>query len=196
MRRIGIGGGIGSGKSTLEAMIRQSGLPVLDADAVVRDLLEPGSPLLAVVVDAFGAAVLTPSGVYDRQFVARVIFSDESARRRLNSIIHPAVGRRLREFLDEQNPDVTAAFVAIPLLSPEHRVQLGLDEVWVLEVSPDEALRRLVAGRNMSEEDARARLRAQLDNEARRTLADVVLDNSGPPEHLRAQLEELLGRGV
>ncbi len=177
-------------------MIRQSGLPVLDADAVVRDLLEPGSPLLAVVVDAFGAAVLTPSGVYDRQFVARVIFSDESARRRLNSIIHPAVGRRLREFLDEQDPDATAAFVAIPLMRPEHRVQLALDEVWVLEVSPDEALRRLVAGRGMSEEDARARLRAQLDNEARRALSDVVLDNSGTPEHLRAQLEELLGRGV
>ncbi len=192
MRRIGLGGGIGSGKSTLEAILRQRGFPVLDADAVVRDLLQPGTPLLEALVDAFGTAILTPSGTYDRKFVASVIFSDPAARRRINSIVHPSVGRVLREFLDSHSTDVPAAFVAIPLLRSEHRTDLALDEVWILEVDPEEAVRRLITGRSMSESDARARVRAQMSNEERRRLADFVIDNSGSPEELRSRVDERL----
>jgi dephospho-CoA kinase len=175
-------------------MLRQRGLPVRDADVVVRELTEPGSELLLALVDAFGSAVLTPAGTYDRQFMASVIFSDASARRRVNSLIHPAVGRKLREFLDEAPDDVPAAFVAVPLLRAEHREALRLDEVWMLEVDPEVAVERLVTGRGMSDLDARARLRAQPSNEERRVLADVVLDNSGSPDELRLRVEELLAR--
>jgi len=195
VKRIAVAGGIGAGKSTVVEFLRDRGFTCVDADDVYADLVQPGSPLLAALVDAFGSAVLSATGHLDRAFVARVVFADRSALRRLNAITHPAVGLEMHRRLDQATS--AAAFAAIPLFRESHREQLHLDEVWSVLVEPDVALDRLVSLRHMDEDDARQRLAAQMSNDERLALSDVVIWNNAGRDELATRLVELLGeRGL
>jgi dephospho-CoA kinase len=190
VKRVAIAGGIGAGKSTVTDRLTTLGFSVVDADIIARQVVEQGRPAWRALVDAFGTAVLTPEGDIDRKFLADVVFHDASALRRLNHITHGYIGAQMRAELDAASGDVV--FVAIPLYRPEHRNELGLSEVWAIEVRPETALERLVTMRDMDAEDARARLAAQMSNDERTAFADRVIENDGTPDDLYASLDEAI----
>ena len=190
MKRVAIVGGIGAGKSTVTDRLTTLGFSVVDADIIARQVVEQGQPAWRALVDAFGTAVLTPEGDIDRKFLADVVFHDASALRRLNHITHGYIGAEMRAELDSASGDVV--FVAIPLYRPEHRDELGLSEVWAIEVRPETALDRLVMKRGMDPEDARARLAVQVSNGERTAFADRVIENDGTPDDLYASLDEAI----
>lgn len=193
VKRIALAGGIGAGKSTVLDYLRAQGFVTLDADEVYADLVEPGQPLLAALVDAFGTAILTPEAGLDRAFVSAVVFHDDTALARLNAITHPDVGRAMRQQLDAVTGQ--AAFVAIPLLRAEHRHDLSLDEIWSVQVSPEIAVERLVAQRAMTRDEALARISHQMSNDERESIADVVIWNNTDRDALRDRIDELLREG-
>jgi dephospho-CoA kinase len=184
--RIGLTGGIGSGKSTVSALLAARGAVVVDADRIAREVLEPGTPGLAAVVAAFGSDVLAPDGSLDRAALAAVVFTDPEARRRLDGIVHPLVRARASELGGAAPPDAVVVH-DVPLL-----VETGQSSSYdlVLVVQADEGTRvaRLVQ-RGLTAEDARARMATQASDEQRRAVADVVLDNSGTQDQLAAQVE-------
>ena len=188
--RIALIGGIGAGKSTVVDYVRARSFVAVDADEVYAALVGPGQPLLAALVDAFGSAVLTPTGELDRPFLASVVFSDPTALTRLDAITHPLVGREMRRQLDAAPG--RAVFAAVPLYRPEHRESLALDEVWSVQVAPEIAIERLVEQRAMTEADARARIASQMSNEQRGPLVDEVIWNNTDRDALRERVDELL----
>lgn len=190
MIRVALAGGIGSGKSAAATYLRERGYEVVDADEVAHEVVEPGRPAHVALVDAFGPAVLDATGAIDRVFLAQIVFSDSTARRRVEAITHPRIGEAIVADLEQASGHTV--FVALPLFRPEHRAQLGLDAVWALEVSPRTALRRLVDERGMSEEDARSRIAAQMTNEERRAIVDRVIDNEGSLDDLHRALDVAL----
>jgi dephospho-CoA kinase len=183
--RIGLTGGIGSGKSTVSRLLAERGAVIVDADAIAREVVASGTPGLAAVVEAFGGGVLTASGDLDRPALAAVVFSDADARRRLDAIVHPLVRQRAAEV--ERAAGEAVVVHDVPLL-----VETGQAAAYdlVLVVEADEAARvtRLVE-RGLSEDDARARIAAQATDDQRRAVADVVLDNRGTRADLEAQVE-------
>lgn len=193
MLRIGLTGGIGSGKSTVAGLLAARGARVVDADRIAREVVERGTPGLDAVVAAFGRDVLTAEGALDRPALAAVVFADPGARRRLDGIVHPLVRARAAELVAAAPPDAVVV-QDVPLL-----VETGQASSYdlVLVVAADLATRveRLV-GRGLSEDDARARIAAQATDEQRRAVADVVLDNSGTLEDLEAQVERFWAERV
>jgi len=190
VRRIAIAGGIGAGKSTVLDYLRSKDYVAVDADEIYSDLVEPGQPLLGILVDAFGSAIVTTTGTLDRAFLASVVFADSTARARLDAITHPYVGREMRRQMDAATG--VAVFAAIPLYRREHREALALDEVWSIQVTPEIAIERLVDQRGMSGDDARARIASQMDNAQREALADEIIWNNTDRESLRERIDELL----
>jgi dephospho-CoA kinase len=190
VKRIALAGGIGAGKSTVVDHLRAQGFEAIDADEVYRDLVAPGQPLLATLVDAFGVGILTLEGGLDRAFLSAIVFHDGAALTRLNAITHPPVGREMRRRLDAAVGE--AVFAAIPLFRPEHRSELDLDEVWSIQVGPEIAIERLVAQRAMTEEEARARIAHQVDNDEREKMADEVIWNNTDRAALLSRIDELL----
>jgi dephospho-CoA kinase len=191
--RIGLTGGIGSGKSTVAALLAARGALVVDADRIAREVVEPGTPGLAAVVEAFGPGVLTADGALDRAALASVVFSDPQARARLDAIVHPLVRARAREAVAQAPPDAVVV-QDVPLL-----VETGqagqYDLVLVVEAVLETRVARLVR-RGLGEDDARARIAAQATDEQRRAVADVVLDNSGAPEALAGQVDRFWAERV
>ncbi|NEK58506.1 dephospho-CoA kinase [Geodermatophilus sabuli] len=186
MLRIGLTGGIGSGKSTVAGLLAARGAHVVDADRIAREVLEPGTPGLAAVVEAFGAGVLTPEGTLDRPALAAIVFADPAARARLDGIVHPLVRARAAELVAEAPQDAVVV-QDVPLLV-ETGQSARYDLVLVVEADLDTRLARL-AQRGVAEDDARARIAAQATDEQRRAVADVVLDNSGPLTGLETQVD-------
>jgi dephospho-CoA kinase len=184
--RIGLTGGIGSGKSTVSALLAERGAVVVDADRIAREVLEPGTPGLAAVVEAFGADILAPDGSLDRPALAAVVFADPGARARLDGIVHPLVRARATE-LAGAAPEGSVVVHDVPLLVETGQGK-AYDLVLVVEADPATRIERLVR-RGLSEEDARARIAVQATDAARRAVADVVLDNSGTVEQLAEQIE-------
>jgi dephospho-CoA kinase len=186
MRRIGLTGGIGSGKSTVSALLAERGAVVVDADLIAREVVEPGTPGLAAVVEAFGSDVLATDGSLDRPALAAVVFADPAARRRLDALVHPLVRARAAE-LEAAAPPGAVVVHDVPLL-----VETGqagrFDLVLVVAADVETRVARLVR-RGLTEDDARARIAAQATDEQRRAVADVVLDNTGTPEQLAAQVD-------
>jgi dephospho-CoA kinase len=186
MLRIGLTGGIGSGKSTVSALLAERGAVVVDADLIAREVVQPGTPGLAAVAEAFGTDVLAADGSLDRPALAAVVFADPEARRRLDGIVHPLVRARAAE-LEAAAPPGTVVVHDVPLL-----VETGqagrFDLVLVVTADVETRVARLVR-RGLTEDDARARIDAQATDEQRRAVADVVLDNSGTPEQLAAQVD-------
>ena len=194
MYMIGLTGGIGSGKSTVAALMRQRGFPVVDADQVARDNMEPGSPVLAAVAEEFGADLLGPDGTLDRAELARRAFASEEATQRLNAITHPAIrAESARRFAALEAAGERAAVYDMPLL-----VELGMDQdmdmTVVVDVNPEERVRRLVAHRGLDEADARNRIARQIPDAERCAAADVVLDNNGTEKQLAQQVDTLADR--
>jgi dephospho-CoA kinase len=186
MLRIGLTGGIGSGKSTVSALLAERGAVVVDADLIAREVVEPGTPGLAAVVEAFGTDVLAADGSLNRPALAAVVFADPAARRRLDALVHPLVRARAAE-LEAAAPPGAVVVHDVPLL-----VETGqagrFDLVLVVAADVETRVARLVR-RGLTEDDARARIAAQATDEQRRAVADVVLDNSGTPEQLAAQVD-------
>jgi dephospho-CoA kinase len=177
---VGLTGGIGSGKSEVARRLAALGAVVIDADAIAREVVAPGSPGLARVVEEFGADVVAADGSLDRDAVAGRVFGDDDARARLNAIVHPLIGALMIErTVAAGDADPHAVVVNdVPLL-----VEGGLsdryDVVVVVDVDPATQVRRLVEQRGMTEADARARMSVQASREQRLGVADLVVDNSG-----------------
>jgi dephospho-CoA kinase len=190
-RTIGLTGGIGSGKSVVSALLRQRGVPVLDADAIVRELEQPGAEGLRRLVEAFGPRILLASGDLDRTALGRLVFADEEVRRRVEAILHPLV----RERMAAQQAAAEAAGAAIvvediPLLF-EARDPSGFDATVLVYAPPERQRARLVALRGMTPADAEARIKAQLPMSEKRRRATYVIDNTGSLEHLEAEVERV-----
>ncbi|WP_426308713.1 dephospho-CoA kinase [Cellulosimicrobium sp. E-16] len=192
MFRIGLTGGIAAGKSVALARFAELGAVVVDYDALSRDAVAPGTVGLDEVVEAFGLGVLDADGALDRAALGRVVFGDDAARGRLNAIVHPEVRRLAAEHEAAVGAADPRAVVVhdIPLL-----VETGdparFHCVVVVHTPADVRVARLVEGRGLSEDEARARLAAQADDAARLAAADVTLDGSGSPDALREQVDEL-----
>ncbi|MGY1824586.1 dephospho-CoA kinase [Geodermatophilus sp. SYSU D00079] len=193
MLRMGLTGGIGSGKSTVAGLLAARGARVVDADRIAREVVEPGTPGLAAVVDAFGPEVLTAEGALDRPALAAVVFADPAARARLDGIVHPLVRARAAELVAAAPPDAVVV-QDVPLLVETGQAG-AYDLVLVVEADLGTRVERLVQ-RGLSAEDARARIAAQATDEQRRAVADVVLDNSGTREELEAQVERFWAERV
>jgi dephospho-CoA kinase len=191
--RIGLTGGIGSGKSTVARLLAERGAQVVDADVLAREVVGPGTPGLAAVAEAFGPGVLTGDGALDRPALAAVVFGDPEARARLDGIVHPLVRARAVQLIAAMPPDAVVV-QDIPLLV-ETGQAASFDLVLVVEADLSARVARLV-DRGLTEEDARARIAAQATDEQRRAVADVVLDNSGTPEQLAAQVDRFWAERV
>lgn len=184
---LGLTGGIGSGKSTVSAMLSGLGAIIIDADAITRELQAPGAPLLATLAERFGDSIIDAEGALNRPALAAIAFGDPEALKDLNKIVHPAVAAEMDRRLAEQRPTDNVVVLDIPLLAENPRT--GLCGVIVVDVPVDVAVARLVEFRSMSEDDARARIAKQASREDRLKIADKVIDNSGSMESLRAQVE-------
>jgi len=186
---VGLTGGIGAGKSTVAGLLAGHGVLVVDADLVARQVLEQGGPALAAVARRFGPAVLRADGSLDRAALAALVFADENARRDLEALVHPAVRQGLAQRVADRAGTDDVVVLEVPLLAESGRDTYALDVVVVVDTPVDTAVARLGAGRGMSEADARARVAAQAGRAQRVALADLVIDNAGPPEALVAQVE-------
>ncbi|MEU1016381.1 dephospho-CoA kinase [Streptomyces sp. NPDC005898] len=187
MLKVGLTGGIGAGKSEVSRLLVASGAVLIDADKIAREVVAPGTPGLAAVVEAFGRGILAPDGSLDRPALGALVFADPQQLAVLNSIVHPLVGARSAELERSAPPDAVVVH-DVPLLTENGLAPL-YDVVVVVDASPETQLDRLVRLRGMSEEDARARMAAQATREKRLEIADVVIDNDGPLEGLRERVE-------
>lgn len=210
MLRIGLTGGIGSGKSTVARLLAARGAVIVDADVIARDVVVPGGPAYAPLVERFGTDVLAADGTIDRAALAAVAFADPAALADLNALTHPYIGREMVRRLDELEVPATSeqaggadegvatlarsapvAVVVVPLLRDFHVESLRLGAVVVVDCPLEIAMERLVQRRRMSERDASSRIEAQVSREERLALADYVVDNSGEPEHLAEAVDAL-----
>lgn len=187
MLLIGLTGGIGSGKSTVSSMLAERGAVVVDADAIVRELQAPGQPVLAAMVERFGEEILDEEGALRRAAVADLVFADPAALADLGAIVHPAVHAEIERRLAASAGTDDVVVLDVPLL-----VESGRDDLAgliVVDLDPEVAVARLVAHRGFREQDARARIAKQASREERRARADVVIDNGGAVEELKAQVD-------
>ena len=186
---VGLTGGIGAGKSVVAARLAAHGALVIDADRLAREVVAPGTDGLAEVVAAFGREVLGPDGALDRPALGRVVFADPEARQRLEAIVHPRVRARTAALVAAAPPG-TVVVNDVPLLV-ETGIAGTFEVVVVVLASEDTRLRRLVGGRGMSPEEARARMAAQATDAQRRAVADYVIDNDGTLDEVHAAVDRL-----
>jgi len=192
--RIGLTGGIGSGKSAVSRLLAERGAVVIDSDVIAREVVEPGTPGLAAVVAEFGADILRADGTLDRERLGGIVFADEGARRRLNAIVHPLVGARSAEIVGSAPPHAVLVH-DIPLLV-ENGLAANFTLVLVVETPIDLRIERLTRDRGITEEAARARIAAQATDAERRAVADVVIVNDGTLEELRERVADFWIRNV
>lgn len=185
-------GGIASGKSVVSARLGKLGAVVVDADAIAREVVEPGTPALARIAEEFGPDVISPDGRLDRAALGAIVFADPERLRVLNGITHPAVlelsRRRFRE-AGERDPDAVVVY-DVPLLN-EVRGKAEFDVVVVVSAPEETRVERMVSLRGMTEEDARNRIRSQVSDAERRAMADHVIESGGTMEETLAQVDEL-----
>jgi len=195
MPLIALTGGIASGKSTVAGRLAERGAVVIDADAIVREVQQPGGPVLTAIADAFGADVIAADGSLDRAALGARVFGDQAALARLNALVHPAVRQESQRRFEEALAADDAAVVVydVPLL-----VEARIDDPWDLIVVADAPAgvreRRLVDLRGLTEADARARIASQVSDESRRAIAEVVIDTSGTLQHTLEQVDRLWER--
>ena len=192
LRVFGLTGGIGSGKSSVAELLRDRGVPVVDADELAREVVAPNTAGLAEIVRVFGPNILARDGSLDRKRLGALVFSDGEARKRLNAITHPLVRALSQErFAELTRQGVTLAGYDVPLL-----FEVGLDTVLrpivVVAASESAQLERILARDGLTETEARARIAAQLPLAEKQRRADYVLDNNGSPAELPARVDRLL----
>lgn len=188
--RVGLTGGVASGKSTVSAVLAELGAVVIDADQLAREVVAPGTDGLAAVVEAFGPGVLTAEGELDRPAVGEIVFADEARRRVLEEIIHPRVRARGAE-LEAAAPPGSLVVHDIPLLAETGQAD-AFDAVIVVDAPEELQVERMLGQRGMTREDAAARIAAQATREDRRAIATYVIDNSGGLQELRARVAEVV----
>ncbi|QNA92889.1 MULTISPECIES: dephospho-CoA kinase [unclassified Microbacterium] len=195
MPLIALTGGIASGKSTIARRLAEHGAVIVDADQIVRDVQAPGSPVLDRIAEFFGSAVIAADGTLDRAALGAKVFGDADLLAQLNAIVHPAVRAESQRRFDEAfaaDPDAVVVY-DVPLLV-EARVDDPWDQIVVAHAPSEERLRRLVALRGMDERAARARIDAQVSDERRLAIADVVIDTGGTLAHTHEQADALWER--
>ncbi|WP_285851921.1 dephospho-CoA kinase [Sporosarcina luteola] len=189
---IGLTGSIATGKSTVSRMLKQKGFPIVDADEISRLVVEPGSPVLDRIAQAFGADVLLPDGALNREKLGSLIFNDEEKRKMLNGIVHPAVReemiRQKEEWLDK---GANTVIMDIPLLF-ESKLQSYVDKILVVSATPTIQRERLIARNGYSTEEADARINSQLPIAEKELGADAIIINNGTLEETENQLDEIL----
>jgi dephospho-CoA kinase len=186
---VGLTGGIGSGKSTVSSALADRGAVVIDADAIVREVQQPGSPVLARMAERFGSQVIAADGSLDRAAVANVVFTDPDALKALNEIVHPAVRDEMNRRVMAEVATDHVVVMDIPLLAENPRE--GLQGTIVVDVPVETQVDRLVRFRGFADDDARARIAKQATREDRLAIADFVVDNSGGLDVLGAQIDSL-----
>jgi dephospho-CoA kinase len=186
---VGLTGGIGSGKSTVSGLLQARGAVIIDADAIVREVQQPGSPVLVELAQKFGPEVLAEDGSLDRQAVANIVFTDPDALKSLNAIVHPAVGREMNQRMIAQRASNNVVILDIPLLTENPRE--GLQGRIVVDIPVELQVQRLTSFRGFDEADARARISRQATRQERLDKADFVVDNSGGLEDLIPQIDLL-----
>ncbi|MFI8815257.1 MULTISPECIES: dephospho-CoA kinase [unclassified Streptomyces] len=189
MLKVGLTGGIGAGKSEVSRLLVGYGAVLIDADRIAREVVAPGTPGLAAVVDAFGTGILLADGTLDRPALGAIVFADADRLAVLNAIVHPLVGARSAELERAADPD-SVVIHDVPLLTENGLAPL-YDLVVVVDATPETQLDRLVRLRGMTEADARARMAAQATREERRAVADLIVDNDGPLEALEPRVREV-----
>ena len=187
---VGLTGGIGSGKSTVSALLAAKGAVVVDADAVTRELQQPGTPVFAAMVERFGPGIVAGDGTLDRAAVADIVFADPQALRDLNDIVHPAVGAGIAERMAALAETDEVVVLDVPLMVESKR-GYPVAGLVVVDVDPEVAVQRLVGSRGMRDDDVRARMARQATREERRARADRVVDNSGDLDDLTRQVDDL-----
>lgn len=189
---IGLTGSIASGKSTVSNMLKELGLPIVDADLVARQVVEPGTETLRKITEAFGEEILTEKGELDRPKLGAIIFNDEEKRKVLNSIIHPAIRKEMLRQRDEHiTKGEKAVIMDIPLLF-ESKLQHYVEKIIVVTVTEDVQLKRLMERNQFSEEEALSRIRSQLPLSVKEQGADAVINNNGSLEETKKQLLDIL----
>lgn len=189
MLKVGLTGGIGAGKSEVSRLLVEHGAVLIDADRIAREVVAPGTPGLAAVVEEFGEDVLAADGSLDRPRLGSIVFADPERLAVLNSIVHPLVGARSRELEDAAADDAVVVH-DVPLLTENGLAPL-YDLVIVVDADPGTQLDRLLRLRGMTEDDARARMAAQATREQRRAIADIVIDNDVPLDELRRRVKDV-----
>jgi len=191
--RVGLTGGIGSGKSEVSRRLAERGAALIDADVVAREVVEPGTPGLGQIAAVFGPDVLLPDGRLNRERLGQLVFADEDLLAKLNAIVHPLVHERTRQLEQEAAAAVGPAGIVlhdVPLLA-ENQLQRGYDTVIVVDAPDDQRLRRLVDARGLTEKHARERMAAQASQDQRLAIADIVIDNSGTLADLDQQVDDV-----
>ncbi|MEI5032896.1 dephospho-CoA kinase [Streptomyces sp. CA-278952] len=198
MLKVGLTGGIGAGKSEVSRLLVKYGAVLIDSDRIAREVVEPGTPGLAAVVEEFGPGVLTAEGALDRPALGALVFADAGRLAALNAIVHPLVGALAAE-RERAAPEDAVVVHDVPLLAENGLAPL-YDLVVVVDASAETQLERLVTLRGMTESDARARMAAQATRDQRRAVADLIVDNDGPLEALEPQVrtvwDELVRRAA
>jgi dephospho-CoA kinase len=185
---IGLTGGIGSGKSTVGELFAKLDVPIIDADQASRAVVQPGQPALQTIVARFGSGMLNPDGSLNRGRLRELVFNDDTARKELETLLHPLIRAWMREQL--QDLDAPYAILSIPLLVESGRTDT-VDRVLVVDIPEQQQIERVCGRDDISEPQARAILATQADRQQRLAAADDVIDNSGNPEALEAQVQAL-----
>jgi dephospho-CoA kinase len=188
MKLIGLTGAIGSGKSSVSALFASKGAIIIDGDGIAKQLQQKGSATLQKMVDEFGD-ILLDTGELDRAKVAQLVFGDADLLKRLNAIMHPAISAEILRQIEMNMATDNVVVLDMPLLVENPRE--GMSGLVVVDVDPEVAISRLVQYRNMNEDDARRRMASQASREDRLKVADRVIDNSGSPDALNAQVDEV-----
>lgn len=189
MLRVGLTGGIGAGKSEVSRRLAAQGAIVIDADAIAREVVAPGTPGIDQVIAAFGPEIMRADGTLDRERLGEIVFADPAKLAQLNGIVHPLVGKRMTELEATAGADAIVVH-DVPLIA-ENGLAPGYDVVVVVDTSPAQQADRLVRQRGMSEEQAQARMAAQVTRDQRLAIADFVIDNSGSLGELDRQVGDL-----
>lgn len=191
MYKIGLTGGIASGKSTVSNWLRDKGAPIIDADIVAREVVEPGTPGLKALATEFGNEILTSEGTLDRPKLGSIIFNDEAKRKRTNEILHGFIKQRIDELAHNfASEGFKAVIYDIPLLI-ETNWYKEMDEVWLVAINEDVQTARLQERNGYTLEEAKARIASQMPLAEKKTYSHVVIDNNGTLADLAAQLEQL-----
>ncbi|WP_346243363.1 dephospho-CoA kinase [Shouchella clausii] len=192
--RIGLTGGIASGKSLVATYLEKQGIPVVDADKLARQVVEPGEPALAQIVATFGQNVLQTDGTLDRKQLGAIIFGNEQKRKRLNQIVHPAVRQLMKKQAElYEQRGYTRVVLDIPLLYESNLFHM-VNQVWLVYVDEATQLRRLIERDGLTETEANQRIAAQMPLTAKKAQADVLIDNNGTKENTYRQVDNALAK--
>lgn len=194
MKIIGLTGGIGSGKSTVARSLQKHGFPIVDADLIAREIVEPGQPALAELTKEFGADILNTDGSLDRGLLASRAFENKETTQRLNNITHPRINQRTQELFDEARENGAEAVIYDMPLLIDKGLHKDMDATIVVHAAEHVRLERLTTKRGLDVDDVRRRINAQIDDETRKQHADILLDNNGTAEDLTKQIAQAVDK--